>query len=245
MIGSWVKYELKNIAGNNMTMMMIFYPFFLGSIGRYVIINQLAPIEAIRLVAIYIALIVGFAYGSMAGFSLLDDRDDNVFASIQISPVPLNHYIWFKVCFAYILSVAGGFFVIWSSGAFTLSFGDILLVSALAGLQTPITAFLVNAFASNKVEGFVTMKATGFLLMFPAGGFFFLDAYEWLFAIAPPHWAAKALQYHMLAPQIEAGLVNMNLNFYQYIIIGLAYNLMLIALTFNLFKNKVTRGRGY
>lgn len=242
MLGSWIKYELKNILGNKMTMMMIFYPFFLGGIGRYVIVNELAPIEAMRLVAIYLSLIVGFAYGSMAGFSLLDDRDDQVFASIQISPIPLNLYIWFKVCFAYILSVAGGFFVIWFSGAFTLKFGDLFLVSALAALQTPITAFLVNAFANNKVEGFVTMKATGFLLMFPAGGFFFLDAYEWLFAIAPPHWAAKALQYHMLTPHIEAGLVSMNLNFYQYIFAGLAYNLLLIALTFNLFMKRNNLG---
>lgn len=238
MLASWIKVEVKNLLGNKMTVMMIFYPFVLGGIGRYVIVNELAPIEAMRLVAIYLALIVGFIYGSMAGFSLLDDRDDQVFASIQISPVPLNLYIWFKVSFAFVLSVLSSFFVIWSTGAFTLSWPNLLLVSILTAMQTPITAFLVNAFANNKVEGFVTMKATKFLLMFPAGGFFFLDAYEWLFAIAPPHWAAKALQYHLLESHIEAGLVSMNLDFYQYIFIGIAYNLFLIALTFKLFKQK-------
>jgi len=242
MLTTWVKYELKNLLGNKMTMIMIFYPFILGAIGRYIIVNELAPIEATRLVAIYMSLIVGFAYGSMAGFSLLDDRDDQVFASIQISPVSLNLYIWFKVGFAYVLSVAGGFFVIWVTDAFTLSTLDLVLVSLLAGLQTPITAFLVNAFATNKVEGFVTMKATGFLLLFPAAGFFFLDSYEWLFAIAPPHWAAKALQYHMLEPHINSGLVSMNLDFYQYVFLGLAYNLLLVLVTFNLFKKKNNLG---
>lgn len=242
MFASWIKYELKNILGNKMTMMMIFYPFVLGGIGRYVVVNELVPLEAMQVIAIYMALIVGFAYGSMAGFSLLDDRDDQVFASIQISPVPLNLYIWFKVGFAYVLSVFGGFFVIWSTGAFTLSLPDLVLVSVLAALQTPITAFLVNAFANNKVEGFMTMKATGFLLMFPAGGFFFLNAYEWLFAIAPPHWVAKALQYHMLEPHIKAGLVSMNLNFYQYIFLGLAYNLLITTLAFNLFRKKNNLG---
>ncbi len=242
MLASWIKYELKNILGDKMTFMMIFYPFVLGGIGRYVIVNELAPLEAMQLVAIFMVLIVGFAYGAMAGFSLLDDRDDQVFASIQISPVPLNLYIWFKVGFTSLLSVVGGFFIIWLTGAFTLSLPDMLLVSVLATLQAPITAFLVNAFANNKVEGYVTMKATGFLLLFPIGGFFFLNAYEWLFAIAPQHWAAKALQHHMLEPHIAAGIVSMNLGFYQYIAAGFAYNLLVIALTFNFFRQKNNLG---
>jgi len=242
MLASWIKYELKNLLGNKMTFMMIFYPFLLAGIGRYVIVNEFAPLEAMQLIAIYMSLILGFAYGSMAGFSLLDDRDDQVFASIQISPVSLNLYIWFKIGFAYLLAVAGGLFIVWATGAFKLNVTDMLLVSALTALQTPITAFLVNAFAKNKVEGFVTMKATGFLLLFPAGSFFFLDAYEWLFAIAPPHWAAKALQYHMLEPLIESGMVSMNLNFYQYIFLGFAYNLLIVALTFNLFSQKNNLG---
>lgn len=235
---SWSVSELKNIVRNRMTVFMVFYPFLLGGIGRYLIVNDLVREEALGIIATFMVIIVGFAYGAMAGFSLLDDRDDQVFASIRISPVSLDLYIWFKVGFAYLLALLGGFFVIWYGGALRLSVWDTLLVSALSALQTPITAFLVNAFAHNKVEGFVTMKATGFLLLFPAGGFFFLDALEWLFAIAPPHWAAKAVQRAMLEPMIDAGLVRMNLAFHQYIAAGMVYNLVLVALTYLLFRRK-------
>lgn len=238
MLLAWGLFELKNLLRNRMTVIMIFYPFVLGIIGRHLIVNDMIQQEAMGVTAMFLALIAGFAYGSMAGFSLLDDRDDQVFASIRISPVSLDLYIWFKVVYVYILALIGGFFIIWYSGAIKLSVPDIFLVAALSALQTPITAFLVNAFAHNKVEGFVTMKATGFLLMMPLGGFFFLDAKEWLFAIAPPHWAAKAVQRAMLEPLIDAGVVSMNLEFYQYIAIGMIYNLCLIALTFILFKNK-------
>ncbi|MBS3899166.1 MAG: hypothetical protein KGZ54_02930 [Dethiobacter sp.] len=231
MLLAWSRFELKNLLRNRMTLVLIFYPLILGAIGRHLIVNDIVRGQALALVAMLLAILMGQLYGAMAAFSLLDDRDDQVLASIRISPVPLNHYIWFKVCFVYCFALAAGFFIIWSSEATMLSNGDILLVAALSALQTPITAFLVNAFANNKVEGFVAMKASSFLLFFPIVGFLFLDAREWLFALAPLHWAAKALQYAILQPE-------MNLTFYQYIIIGFAYNLLLVAATFKLFSKK-------
>ena len=232
------KFELKNLLRDKMTAVMITYPLVIGGIGKYLINNSIVEDQALGITAMFMAIIAGFSYGAMAGFSLLDDRDDQVFASIQISQMSLSYYIWFKVAFAYLLATISGFFIIWYTGAIPVSITDMLLISILAALQTPITAFLINAFAYNKVEGFITMKATGFLLLFPAAGFFFLDALEWLFAIAPGHWPAKAVQYAMLQPLITAGVINMNLGFYQYIFVGIGYNVLLVLLTFKIFKNK-------
>ena len=169
MISALIKFETKNILRESMTMVMLLYPLVLGGLGKYVIDAGLVEGPAVGVIAIMIALLAGFSYGAMAGFSLLDDRDDQVFASIQISPVSLAYYIWFKTVFVTILAVVAGFFVIWVTGAIAMSIGEILLVSLLSALQVPIVAFLVNAFAGNKVEGFVAMKATGFLLIFPVG----------------------------------------------------------------------------
>lgn len=217
---------------------MIIYPLVLGGLGKFLIDNNYVEGQALGITAMFVAIITGFAYGAMAGFSLLDDRDDQVFASIQISPISLSYYIWFKVMFAYILATLSSYFIIWFIGIIPLTAAEILLISLLASLQTPITAFLVNAFAHNKVEGFISMKATGFLLLFPAASFFFLDAKEWLFAIAPGHWPAKAVQYALLRPQINAGLIEMNLSFYQYLAIGMAYNVVLVIAAYRFFKNK-------
>jgi fluoroquinolone transport system permease protein len=232
------KFELKNLLRDKMTAVMIIYPLVLGGIGKYLIDNNIVEGQALGITAMFMAIIAGFAYGAMAGFSLLDDRDDQVFASIQISQMSLSYYIWFKVAFAYFFAVISSFFIIWFTGAIPVSTGDMLLISLLAALQTPITAFLINAFANNKVEGFITMKATGFLLLFPAAGFFFLDALEWLFAIAPGHWPAKAVQYAILRPQIDAGLISMNLSFYQYILLGILYNMLLVLAAYKIFKRK-------
>ncbi|HAH96680.1 MAG TPA: hypothetical protein DCL69_07255, partial [Firmicutes bacterium] len=93
-------------------------------------------------------------------------------------------YVWFKIVFAYVLAVFAGYFMLWIVGAAAMTVLETFLVAALSALQVPIVALLVNAFAKNKVEGFVAMKASGFLMLLPIAGFFFLDAKEWLFAIA-------------------------------------------------------------
>ncbi len=232
------KFELKNLLRDRMTGVMVVYPLVLGGLGKYLIDNQILEGQVMGIVAMMIALLTGFTYGAMAGFSLLDDRDDQVLISIQISPVPLAFYIWFKIFFVFLLAVVSGYFLIWITGAINLSAGEIFLVSMLSALQVPIVAFLVNAFAKNKIEGFITMKATGFLLMLPIGSFFFLDAKEWFFALAPGHWAGKAVQYSLLQPMIDAGMVEMNLTFYQYIGAGLLYNLLLIAVIYRFFSKK-------
>ena len=169
--------------------------------------------------------------------SLLDDRDDLVLYSIQISPVPVWKFIWLKIAFVYVLALIGGMLIIWVSGALDLSFTENLLISALSAMQVPFLAFLINAFAKNKVEGFVATKEAASCRL-PVAGFFFLDIKEWLFAIAPGHWAAKAVQYLLLRPAIDAGLTNMNLTFFSYLAIGFVYNALFAAFAYSLFKKR-------
>lgn len=238
MLGTFVKHEFKNVVRERMTVFMLVYPVILGVIGRILIEQEIVHGQGIGLTAMLLTLITGFLFGAMAGFSLLDDRDDQVLESIQISPINVEWYIWFKVMFAFILAIFAGFFMIWFTNVLDMSGGQILLVSTLAALQVPISAFFINAFAKNKVEGFVTMKGSGFLMIFPVAGFFFLDAVEWAFAFAPGHWVAKAVQYIILEPAIAMGAAEMNLNFTQYIGIGFAYNLLLTAGAYILFKKK-------
>jgi fluoroquinolone transport system permease protein len=238
MLNTLLKHEFKNLLRERMTLLMMLYPLVIGIIGRILLDRGVIGGEGVGIAAMLFTLFGGFAYGAMAGFSLLDDRDDQVLESIQISPISVHWYIWFKICVAFVLAIIAGFFIIWFSGALALGSGDTLLLATLSALQVPIIAFLINAFAKNKVEGFVAMKGSGFIIIFPVAAYFFLDWKEWLFSFAPAHWLAKAVQYLFLQPGIEAGIVEMNLNFYQYLGIGFAYNLLLVAGAFILFKKR-------
>lgn len=238
MLITLLKHEFKNLFRERMTLLMLLYPLAIGIVGRILLDRGVIGGEGVGIAAMLFTLFGGFAYGAMGGFSLLDDRDDQVLDSIQISPISVHWYIWFKICFAFVLAVLAGFFIIWISNALEIGSADTLLLAALSALQVPIIAFFFNSFAKNKVEGFVTMKGSGFSLIFPVAAYFFLDWKEWLFSFAPAHWLAKAVQYLYLQPGIEAGIVKMNLNFYQYLGIGFAYNLLLAAGAFILFKKR-------
>lgn len=233
-----MKFELKNLIRDRMTAMLLVYPIMVGFLGKYLLEKQNFDENGINLMIVALTIISGMIFGSMAGFSILDDRDDNVFLSIQISPMNVRFYIWFKVIFIYILSVLANLLIFVIMGGLGLELFDFILVSCLIGLQVPINAFLINALSSNKVEGFIAMKGSGFLIIFPIVSLFFFDWKEWLFAFAPAFWGAKAVQSRLLESYIEAGLVNMNLDFWMYLGIGFVYNLILIYTMYNVFRNK-------
>lgn len=233
-----MKFEFKNLLRDRMTAMLLVYPIMVGFLGKYLLENQNFDENGINLLVVALTIISGMIFGSMAGFSILDDRDDNVFLSIQISPMNVRFYVWFKVLFVYILSVLANLLILLIMGGLGLELTDFILISLLIGLQVPINAFLINALSSNKVEGFIAMKGSGFLIIFPVVAFFFLDWKEWLFAFAPSFWGAKAVQSRLLQSYIDLGLVSMNLDFWMYLGIGFVYNLVLVYLMYNVFKRK-------
>ena len=233
-----MKFEFKNLLRDRMTAMLLVYPIMVGFLGKYLLENQNFDENGINLLVVALTIISGMIFGSMAGFSILDDRDDNVFLSIQISPMNVRFYVWFKVLFVYILSVLANLLIFLIMGGLGLELTDFILISLLIGLQVPINAFLINALSSNKVEGFIAMKGSGFLIIFPVVAFFFLDWKEWLFAFAPAFWGVKAVQSRLLQSYIDLGLVSMNLDFWMYLGIGFVYNLVLVYLMYNVFKRK-------
>jgi fluoroquinolone transport system permease protein len=233
-----VKFEMKNILRDRMTIILMVWPIAVGLMGRYFINSNTLDKMASEMLIIALTLMSGMIFGAMAGFSILDDRDDNVFVSISISPLSVQAYVIFKVVFIYLMAVLSGIVTIYLAGGLGFAWWQVVLVALLAALQAPMNAFLINAFASNKVEGFVTMKATGFLLIFPIFSYLFLDWKEWLFAIAPGFWAAKAVQTILFSDAISAGMIDMNLTFWPYLLIGFLYNIFLVVFMYSFFRKR-------
>ena len=90
-----MKFEFKNLIRDRMTAMLLVYPIMVGFLGKYLLENQNFDENGINLLVVTLTIISGMIFGSMAGFSILDDRDDNVFLSIQISPMNVRFYVWF------------------------------------------------------------------------------------------------------------------------------------------------------
>ena len=237
MIARLIKFEFKNVIRDRMTLMFLIYPFLVGFIGNAFLTNNQYQENIVQVIVISLSIISGVVFGAMGGFSIMDDRDDHVFTSINISPLNIRFYVWFKVAFVTVLGFFSNF-IIYYMIDMKIDLGHYILITALASLQIPIHAFIINALASNKVEGFMAMKGSGFLMIFPIVSFFFLDWKQWIFSFAPAFWVFKAFQYELVKPAIDLGLVEMYLNSTGYLIIGFVYNILLTTLLYSVFKKK-------
>jgi fluoroquinolone transport system permease protein len=241
MVATFLKFELKNLLRDEMTRVMLFYPLVLGGLVRLLINrNLLAAPFASATAAVLVVLAAGFDFGMIAGFSLLDDRDDQVLVSIRISPVSLSLYLWLKVGFAFLMAVLAGLATMLISGSFAIAPLDMLLVAGLSAMQVPINAFVVSALSSNRAEGLAAIKVTGILVLLPVVAWFFLDWKQWLFALVPGFWPAKAMQSLLLASTMGKSLSGPPLGFAGYIGVGFLWCLIVTGLTYVLFKKKST-----
>jgi fluoroquinolone transport system permease protein len=241
MVATLLKCELKNLLRDEMTRVMLFYPVVLGGLVRLLINRNLLTAQFASVTAVVlVVLAAGFDFGMIAGFSLLDDRDDQVLVSIRISPVSLNLYLWFKVGFAFLMAVGASLATILISGSFAIAPLDMLLVAGLSAMQVPINAFLVSALASNRAEGLAAIKVTGILVLLPVVAWFFLDWKQWFFALVPGFWPAKAMQSLLLAAARGESLAGLPLGFAGYIGVGFLWCLIVTGLTYWLFKKKST-----
>ncbi len=223
--------EARKMMRDPMLRFMIGYPIVFGIIGRYVI-PWAAEIGALDLRTqgdfplVFLLLMTPHVFGAVIGFSILDDRDDGVLISIGVTPLGVHRFLSFRLILLFTMSVVSCLYVLWFSNLGILGAGDILGLSLLASLAAPMSGLLINAVATNKIEGFAVMKGTGIILIFPIAGMFFADAKELLFGFAPGFWPAKVVS------TVVRGSDAMFLGYWQYYGIGLAYVVLLNVLAY-------------
>lgn len=234
---NFLRSELKAWARDPMLSFMVFYPILFGIIGRFVLplaaensgfdINAYADVVIVAL-----TLMTPLIYGSLAGFTILDDRDDNMLMSIRVTPLSIYQYLSFKLAIVFVFSFVGCIYVMWFSNIGDLPLGNIVSIAFMTSLAAPMTALFINAFAKNKIEGFAVMKTLGTVIVFPIIALFLVDKREFFFAFAPGYWPAKALSVLFRGENL------LLLSYHQYYIGGLLYGLILNVLSFSLFQRK-------
>jgi fluoroquinolone transport system permease protein len=236
-LATFVGSELRSLVRDEMTRAMLLYPIVLGGFARLLHAGGAAPegvLGATEIVLVVLA--AGFDFGMIVGFSMLDDRDDGVFLAISISPVPLELYIWFKVAFAALLAGLVGLATVLISDSFDVAFAQMLPVVLLAALQVPVNALLITVLAADRAEGIGAAKLTGVLVLCPVAAWFLTDWRQWLFAVVPGFWPAKAVQ--SLLPGSGAGPSAPGLGFDGYLAVGFLWCALLTALLYAVFRRR-------
>jgi len=215
---------------------MLVYPIIFAFLGRY-FLPWLSDKYGFKftpftdLILVILVLFIPIAYGALIGFSILEDRDDNVLTNIKVTPLSIHQFLSFRLIAVYLLCVLATIFVMWFSKVGNVSMKNIIAISLLASLEAPISGLLINSFAKNKIEGFAIMKAGGSVIVFPIVALFFNGVKELFFSFAPGFWSAK-----VISSLIRGG--GLYLSYNQYYFIGLFYMIVLNILAYLLFVKK-------
>lgn len=237
MFGSFFSSEIKKWTRDPMTAFMIIYPLFFGLLVRYALpaiaeTSGFIPEAYADFILAATVLITPLAYGALVAFSILDDRDDHILTAINVTPLSLNKFLAFRMILATALAFGATIFVIWFANIAEVSLGIMVAIALLNCLAAPMTGFFINAFATNKIEGFAVMKGFGMMIILPVVSLIFTDAKEFIFALVPGFWPAKALSVVIRGEGI------LQLSFSGYYFIGLAYVAILTMLSYRVFLKR-------
>ena len=227
-------HEIKGILRDKMYMFFMLYPLILVLVSLWLVpyLKENASELVANIVVLVFIMMTAFIYGAVTGFTLLDDQDDQVLYSLRITPIKVSNYILIKLGISYLFGLTATLLVIFVTNFLDASILDIFLIAILSSLQAPIVALLVNAFASNKVEGFVVMKGSGLILLIPVAAIFITNWTELLLGIVPGFWVARMVSISLIPADYL-------LSTYVYFLIGIVINLLFITLLYKKYTKRI------
>lgn len=238
MIKTFIISELKKWTREPLTRFILFYPLLFGFIGRFILpyieenTGFVIGMYADVIIAVF-ALMMPMIFGALIGFSILDDRDDNVLMTIKVTPLGLQRFFSFRLIMIFIFAIMASIFVILFADIGDLALSRVIAISIVSSLSAPLTGLFINSFASNKIEGFAIMKGFGVLIFIPLVSLFVFDFKELFFAFAPGFFPAKAVSALVRGDQF------MYLSFNSYYILGWVYGIVMNILAYRYFAKKL------
>jgi fluoroquinolone transport system permease protein len=135
--------------------------------------------------------------GTIFGFLLLDEKEDDTLTVMQVTPVPLTRYLGYRVALPTALAVifGVGLFPLLEPllvGVEPLGWATRLLLVLGVAPVAPITTLLLATFAANKVQGLAFTKFGGVAGLTILIGWFVPPPWQWALGLFPPFLIAKA-----------------------------------------------------
>ncbi len=221
MVGKFGRNDAKLIARDRFLLFMFGFivyiavalRFFLPWLDGYLAERGLMPSATISdSFATYFPLVVGYLgvyqgaqlTGTIFGFALLDEKDDDTLTAMLVTPIPLTKYILYRVALPTVLAAFIVIFMVLLINQALLPLWQLIFISIGAAFGAPIAALFYGIFATNKVQGFAMAKFMGLIGWIILGAWFVAEPMQWLFGIFPPYWIVKAywmaLEGHVLWP---------------------------------------------
>ena len=231
-----LKHEIKNILRDRMYSFFVIYPVILGVLAYFLIpyLHEIGGILAANIMSLVFILMTGFLFGAITGFTMLDDQDDKVLFSLRITPISVRSYIISKLVLSYLFGMAATILLLVITGLLKDStFIDVAMICILSPMQAPVVALLINAFADNKVEGFVVMKLSGVLLLVPVASLFLTNWTELFLGVMPGFWIARMVSMALIPGDYLFASP------WMYFLLGVVFNTVTSLILFKVYTRRV------
>lgn len=213
--------EFKGMFRDKMYAFFAIYPAIFGAIGYFIceMLRDDGNIVAANLVSMMLIVVTGYVFGALIAFTLLDDKDDKVLMSLKITPIDVRQYVLVKMLAGFLFGFIATLVLLLATNFLPdANIWVILAVSVLGAIQVPSVVLIVNSFSDNKVEGFVVMKLSGMVIMFPLIGFFVTGGWQYLLGVAPGYWAGRIIELELVPSESGSALL--------VFLAGVAYNIL-------------------
>lgn len=252
------RYEAKTIFRDPMNLYMCAFPVIMPILAAFVFpllfesvdILQGAVLRAVMMLLLVVMLTFGsFFLAAMATFLLVEQKDEHTLYTIAVTPVGTAGYLKFKMGYIYLMSVLGNILVLAGTKLLAgdkysifgvslfdrIHLGHIVSFAAVNSLFTLVLGLWQGALAKNKVEGFALIKGSGMLALLPA--LMVLEAFQgklqYVLGVFPNFWAIRGMLVQLMPVGAEA-----DLSYALYLLIGTAYNLLLLAAAYKMFLRR-------
>lgn len=132
--------------------------------------------------------------GILAGFLLLDQRDEGIITYLTITPLGRSGYLFFRIIIPVIVGFIFSIVFLKINGIAEFSLYKTWPILLVAALEAPMVALFLGGFAKNKVEGLALSKVSGLLYIGSIIGYLGNGSWwSWTGAIFPPFWITGSL----------------------------------------------------
>lgn len=205
--------DLRNIARDRFMVFVLLYVVVIAValrltmpwLGRTLAVYDIVLSAYAPLLTSFVAVSVGAQLsGMLFGFLLLEGKEDRTLQAMMVTPLPLTHYILYRIAAPYLLALLLIPLVVLIMGVGAPTLPQLLAISAVGALFAPCVTLFLASQGNNKVEAMALMKMVSTLAAITAGSWFVAEPLQWLFGVFPLYWVMKS---YWLAAQGGAWLL--------------------------------------
>ncbi|WP_231640679.1 hypothetical protein [Nocardiopsis sp. NRRL B-16309] len=141
-------------------------------------------------------------FGAVGAMRAIEDIDERVLTVLRVSPLTVRAYLAYRMGLVGVLSLVGLLVALPLSGLMPGGWSSGTVAALVLGTaQAPLLLVAVTAFAANKVESLVAVKAAGaVMVVVPVLAWVVPEPWNLVLLPLPPVWPALAVPGYAAGP---------------------------------------------